>query len=126
MLQVLSSPELPHTNGHYSCAISHAGLLYSAAILPTNTVPNHPLCTADFECQMRQLLSNFADILSAAGSAREKLISLSFYITDLSNWENLDRCVAEFFGAHKPCRSVIAVPQIRYHYAVQASFVAAL
>jgi 2-iminobutanoate/2-iminopropanoate deaminase len=130
MLHAISPENLFPPSGHYVPAIRHAGMVHVSATLATTFATTagagHALVSAPFETQMRQALANCSEILHAAGSSLQRVISLIVYVTDLSDWEVLDRVVAELFDTHRPSRSVVCVSHIRYGYAVQVSLSAAV
>lgn len=114
----------PAPEGHYAPAVVHGGLVHVSGTLPES--PGHEAANAPFEAQMNTLLKHCDDVLRAAGSSPEKVISLTLYLTNLETWDAANRALAQFFGAHRPARSVICVPEIRQGYAVQAMLIAAV
>ncbi|MHA2356824.1 MAG: RidA family protein, partial [Candidatus Thorarchaeota archaeon] len=62
----------------------------------------------------RAALKGLDQVLKAAGSSREKVLRTTAYITDVSLWGEVNEIYAEFFGDHKPARTV--VPTTRLHY----------
>jgi len=75
---------------------------------------------------MASLLRNCDDVLHAAGSSRDKVVSLTLYVTDIEKWEAANIALARFFDAHRSARSVLCVSAIRKGYAAQASLIAAV
>ncbi|CDG83386.1 endoribonuclease L-PSP family protein [Janthinobacterium agaricidamnosum NBRC 102515 = DSM 9628] len=112
--------------GHYAPAIIHDQLVYMSGTLPLGLSTHAPTPDSSFEAQLRQLLANCDAVLHAAGSATHKVISFTLYLTELGDWDAADQLLADFFGEHRPSRSVICVPRIRKGYAVQATLIAAL
>jgi enamine deaminase RidA (YjgF/YER057c/UK114 family) len=112
--------------GHYSHAVCHQGLLYLSGQLPERPGASEPNPSGSFEDQMLALLANCDNVLHAWGSSRHCVLVLTLYLTDLGNWESADKICANFFGTHRPARTVLGVAGIRKGYAVQASLTAAV
>lgn len=109
--------------GHYAPAVIYDGCVHVSGTLPT--VPLAPERDATFDEQMESLLQNCDEVLRAADSSRDKVVSLTLYVTDIQKWDAANIALARFFDEHRPARSVICVSAIRKGYAVQASLIAA-
>jgi reactive intermediate/imine deaminase len=113
----------PSPLGAYAQAVVHGGVVYVSGQLPLDVdQPVRITPASPFDAQLEQLLTNCAAILQAAGSQVESILSLTLYLTDLSNWDEADRMLGDFLLGHRPARSVLCLPAI----AVQASMVAAV
>jgi enamine deaminase RidA (YjgF/YER057c/UK114 family) len=110
--------------GHYVPAMRAGNLVHLSGTLPTGNAAAPVPPDAPFSGQLRQLLANCTAILAAAGSSAGEVLSFTLYVTDLDNWECADRILADYFGAHRPARSVLCVAAIRKGYAAQASLIA--
>ncbi|GAB3501615.1 hypothetical protein GCM10027341_28630 [Spirosoma knui] len=67
--------------------------------------------------QTEQVLVNLDAILQAAGSQREHVLKVTIFVSDINAWGTVDQRYAQFFGNHKPARSV--VPVLPLHYGLQ-------
>lgn len=124
-MRQITTGRAPAPAGHYAQAVVHDGMLYMAAQLPIDPVdPGRVTPDAPFSVQLEQLLETCRVILAEAGASPADVLSFTFYITDVENWDEIDRQFAAFCGAHLPARGVIVVPAIRKGYAVLASLVA--
>jgi enamine deaminase RidA (YjgF/YER057c/UK114 family) len=69
-----------------------------------------------FVAQVRQSLSNIADILAAGGARPEHLVRLTWYVVDmdeyLANLKELGRIYREIFGAHYPAMALVQVVRL--------------
>lgn len=72
----------------------------------TGTIP------ADFEQQTRNTLQNVAARLNEAGLEKENAIKLTVYLTDMSQFAQMNQIYQEFFGDHKPARTTIGAAQL--------------
>ena len=124
-MKSILTPNAPTPAGHYSQAIVHNGLVYVAGQLGID--PKRPGHTPDdIELQTEQTLRNVANILIAAGSDLHYVLSLTIYISELSDWTRVNNVVALAFGDHKPARAVIPVKDLHYGFGIEITCVAAV
>ena len=112
--------------GHYSPAVIHNGTVYVSGQLAR--VPGKP---ADFApegiaAQTAQCLRNAETILKAAGSNRESVLRTTIYVSDITDWGAVNGAFAEFFGEHKPARSIIPVNKFKSGFLIEIDIVAAV
>lgn len=69
-----------------------------------------------FVAQVRQTLSNIAEILAEAGARPEHLVRLTWYVVDmdeyLSNLKELGKIYRTIFGAHYPAMALVQVVRL--------------
>ena len=69
-----------------------------------------------FIAQVRQTLSNIAEILAAGGAKPEHLVRLTWYVVDievyLASLKELGRVYREIFGAHYPAMALVQVVRL--------------
>lgn len=115
----------PEPGGHYSQAIVHNGLAFLAGQLPV--VPGHPDGKLEgIEAQTLQVLKNIDAVLKACGSGRERVLKTTVYVTDIRLWGQVNAVYADFFGAHKPARTVVPVAGLHYGYLIEMDVIAAV
>ena len=118
------SPELVPPRGHYSHVALHNGVAYIAGQLPVD-VNGKPLSHEPFEDQVRQVLDNLDACLHTAGSSRDRLLSVTVYITDIEFWPAFDAIYAAWVGDLRPTRAVACVSTLHYGAAVEVQAIAA-
>ena len=64
---------------------------------------------ADFEGQMRQTIENVKSVLLAAGLTMEHVVYAHVYLTDMTNYERMNRVWKEAFPQTPPARAVLGV-----------------
>ncbi len=74
--------------------------------------------------QTEQALRNVANILIAAGSDLHHVLSMTVYISDMSDWAKVNVIYAHAFGDHKPARAVIPVKDLHYGFGIEISCIA--
>src|SRR5215470_14031270 len=70
----------------------------------------------DFVAQVRQALSNIAEILAEGGAKPEHLVRLTWYVVDieeyLANLKMLGQIYREAFGTHYPAMALVQVVRL--------------
>lgn len=61
------------------------------------------------EEQTRQILSNLAAVLSAAGSGMERIVKTTIFLTDIAEFSTVNKIYAEAFTEEPPARSTVQV-----------------
>lgn len=70
------------------------------------------LVPGDAYRQTRKALANLAQTLEAVGSGLEKVIKATVYMTDIRDYEQMNRAYGEVFGATPPARTTVGVAQL--------------
>lgn len=116
---------LPTPKGHYSAGIAQGDLLFVSGQLPVLPDGSHALAEADFETQCRQVFANLFAVLAAGGSAPDRVLKTTIFITDMADWPLCNTIYAELFGDHKPARSIVPVGPLHFGYGIEVEAVAA-
>lgn len=124
-MNTVLTQEAPVPAGHYSQAIIHHGVVYIAGQLPIKPGQKEHV-VGSIEEQTRQTLANLDAILRAAGSNRDKVIRVTVYISDVKHWGQVNAIYAEFFGEHRPARTVVPVGPLHYGYDLELDAIAAV
>ncbi|GAB7110000.1 RidA family protein [Streptomyces phaeofaciens JCM 4814] len=124
-VSLTDSPELMTPAGHYSHVAVHRGLAYISGQLPV-TPEGGTLAGERFGVQAGQVLRNVDACLTAVGVGRDRLLSVTVYVTDIGDWPEFDRLYAQWLGSHRPQRAVAGVKELHYGSAVEVHAIAAL
>ncbi|WP_338873976.1 Rid family detoxifying hydrolase [Spirosoma sp. SC4-14] len=119
----IQTTEAPAPGGHYTQAIVHNDLVFVSGILPI-TPTGEKLTDATISEQTEQVLRNLDAILTAAGSDRQKVVKVTIYIADMEAWSTVNATYAQFFGDHRPARSVVPVLPLHYGFTIELEAVA--
>ncbi|WP_328876139.1 RidA family protein [Streptomyces sp. NBC_00287] len=111
--------------GHYSHVAVHNGVAHISGQLPLDA-DGTPATDAPFATQARMVLRNLDNCLTAAGTDREHLLSVTVYVTDIDQWPEFDTIYAEWLGSYRPARAVAGVRSLHYGAAVEVQAVAAV
>jgi 2-iminobutanoate/2-iminopropanoate deaminase len=122
-IQSVETAEAPPPGGHYSQAIIANGFVFVAGQLPIKPGGRNEI-PAGIEAQTRQALSNVDAILRAANTSLERVVSVTVYVTDITNWPEVNRVYADVFGKHRPARVVAVSAQLHFGSLVEIQAVA--
>jgi 2-iminobutanoate/2-iminopropanoate deaminase len=124
-MRYIFTREAPEPAGHYSQAVLHGGLIYISGQVPRywHTTTE---CPDSIEEQTHLVLSNMSAILAAADSGIDRVIKMNVYLTDMEAWGKVNEVYSAFFAGHRPARTVVPVPVLRYRYRIEIDAVAAV
>lgn len=123
-MNIVQTDQAPPPGGHYSQAVTHAGLVFVSGQLPIHPDGAHE--TGDIEAQTRCALHNLAAILEAANSGFDLVLKATVYITDIALWPRVNTVYAEVFGAARPARAVVPTRDLHHGFLVEVEAVAAV
>src|SRR5580658_9378644 len=64
---------------------------------------------ATFSAQARQALNNLKSVVESAGLTMDHVVYTTVYLTDISQYAEMNRAFGEFFGKIPPARAVLGV-----------------
>jgi len=107
-LTPVHSDQAPKAVGPYSQAIMHDNTLYLSGQI--GLVPDSgKLAGDDLKSQAVQVMHNLNAVLNEAGAATSDIIKVGIYLTDMSDFPELNQLYADWLGAHRPARATVAV-----------------
>ncbi|NLW42445.1 MAG: RidA family protein [Tissierellia bacterium] len=109
--------------GHYSTAVESNNLLFISGQVPVNQITGEVI-DGDFKTQFLQVLNNLRNVLNSSGLDIENVVKMNVYITDSTKWAEANEIYKEFFGEHKPARTILPVPPLHKGYLVEVDAVA--
>jgi len=103
----------PPPGGHYAQAILHRDTLYVSGQLGVTgeTQGDENACIGD---QVRFALKSIAAIGSVVGAQVDDIIRCTLYVADITHWDEANRACAEFFGSHRPARSIVSCGPLHF------------
>ena len=123
-MEIINTPNMPPSNGHYSMCIKHNGLLYLSGQLPRR-IEDKSIPTT-IEEQTDLVLQNVETILIEAGSHKFNVLQVRIYIPNVELWDKVNQRYAIFFEHHKPVRCVIPTRDLHYGCLVEMEVTAVL
>jgi len=124
MIQKVETKYSALSGGHYSPAVKYNGLLYISGQLSvdpeTGKIPR-----GGIKEEAKQALKNLDLVLQSAHITKQDVLHCRVYIPDAAYWAELNEVYAEYFGDHKPARTVIPTNQLHYGCLVELDAIAA-
>ena len=115
----------PTTPAHYSAAVRDGNHIYISGQLPLDPVTRRH-CQGDIREQTLQALSNLEALLLQEGGDRNDVLRTTAYIAHMSHWDAVNAAYREFFGDHKPARTIVAVPEIHFGFLIEIDGIAVI
>ena len=109
--EVVSTTAAPAAIGPYSQAIRLGNLLFVSGQIPLDPQTGL-LVMGDIRVQTRQVLTNLASIVKAAGSSLSRVAKTTVYLRDLAEFAAMNEVYAEFFGDKPPARATVQVARL--------------
>jgi enamine deaminase RidA (YjgF/YER057c/UK114 family) len=111
--QVLQPSGWPAPKGYANGMAADGRLVVTGGVIGWDTQGHLP---TEFTAQVRQALSNIAEILAAGGAKPEHLVRLTWYVVDMDEYlaslKTLGRIYREIFGAHYPAMALVQVVRL--------------
>ena len=111
MKTVVRTESAPAAVGPYSQAVRSGGLVWVSGQIPLDPQTGQ-LVPGSVEDQTRQVLLNLEAILRAAGSGMERIVRATVYLTDLDDFDCVNRIYGEAFTGDPPARVCVEVSRL--------------
>lgn len=72
----------------------------------------HKVVEGGVSDQVRQCLENIKTVLEAAGSSLDRVLKVSVFLTDIANFQDMNKVYRTFFPTNPPARSTVAVKEL--------------
>ncbi|MBQ6738487.1 MAG: RidA family protein [Synergistaceae bacterium] len=108
--KVVSTDKAPAAIGPYSQAIQAGEFLYVSGQIPVD--PSTGNIPETISAQAEQSLTNLKNILSAAGYLLSDVVKTTVFVTDISNFAEVNEIYAKYFDREAPARSFVAVKDL--------------
>ena len=63
----------------------------------------------DVQAQTKNVLDQIEESLTLAGSSMDKVLKVNVYLTDMNNFEGMNRAYIDRFGPEPPVRTTVAI-----------------
>jgi 2-iminobutanoate/2-iminopropanoate deaminase len=104
--ETVDASAAPPAVGPYSHAVKTGELLYCSGQLPLDPSTGN-LVGQQPSAQAEQCLRNIEAVCSAAGTALERAVRLTVYLSDLAAFDEVNAVYARFFEAAPPARTAV-------------------
>lgn len=111
MRKAVSTAKAPGAVGPYSQAIKAGGLVWASGQIALDP-QSGAMVEGDVAVQTRQVLNNLAAVLEAADTGLDRVVRSTVYLTDLDDFETVNRVYAAFFEGEPPARVCVQVSRL--------------
>ena len=98
----------PAAAGPYSHAVKSAGLIFLSGQTPLDP-DTGSLVEGDIGAQTSRCLDNLAIVAAAAGASLDDAVRCGIYVTDMSDFKDVNEAYGTYFGDAPPARTTIGV-----------------
>ena len=110
MFKKISTDKAPGAIGPYSQAVVAGNLLFLSGHIPMDPL-TCKVVSGDISEQTQQVISNINAILAEAGCTPENVIKTTVYLSDIRDFEVMNKVYAGFFTG-RPARSTVEVSNL--------------
>lgn len=107
-LEVIQTDKAAAPIGPYSQAIRANGFIFVAGEKGIDPATN-AIVPGGVAAETRQTLENVKNILEEAGSSLDKSVATVVYLTDISDFAEMNAVYAEYFTTNPPGRTTVGV-----------------
>jgi len=104
----VSTGHAPNAIGTYSQAIKAGTTVYLSGQIPLDPATGE-LVQGDVEAQVRRVFENLRAVAKAAGGDLAAAVKINVYLTDLGNFQVVNKVMAEYFVPPYPARAAVGV-----------------
>jgi 2-iminobutanoate/2-iminopropanoate deaminase len=113
----------PFAGAPYNQAIKAAGLVFCAGQVGIDPAAG-TMIAGGVEAQTRRAMQNLAAVLEAAGSALDRVVKTTIFVTDLGDFATVNEVYGSFFTQDPPARSTVQVAGLPAGAAVEIEAIA--
>lgn len=107
-LERIEAPGAPKAVGPYSHSMIVGELVFCSGQIPLDPATGE-LVQGDIAAQTGRIIDNMAAVLAASGSALDRVVKTTVFLTDMGDFAAMNEVYAARFGDHRPARSTVAV-----------------
>ena len=113
LLKATETKSAPKPVGPYSQAISAENWLFCSGQIALDPKTGEMIGNGEIEKETRQVLKNLISVVQAAGSKVSNVLRTTIYLTDLNDFEKVNKIYAEFFcNETSPARACVEVSNL--------------
>jgi reactive intermediate/imine deaminase len=116
--QIIHTSSAPAALGPYSQAVRVGDTIYISGQTPLDP-STMELVDGDIQAQARQVFENLSAIAKAAESELSHAVKLTIYLTDLNNFQSVNKVMRDYFEEPYPARVTVGVASLPKAAAVE-------
>ena len=106
--KTITASDAPKAIGPYSQAVEAGNLVFTAGQIGLKADGTSLLDRSTAE-QTRQVLENISALLAAAGSSLSGVVKSTVFLTDMNDFQEMNKVYGEYFKEPYPARSTVQV-----------------
>jgi len=122
-IQAIKTDKAPEAFGPFSQAVLSGGFLFTSGAMPLNPL-NGDLIEGDIKKQTAQTLDNLKAVLEAGGSAMDKVMLITVYMTDMDEFSEMNEVYASYFSDLYPARAAVGVSSLARNARIEMQAIA--
>ena len=123
MKKIINANSAPKAIGCYSQATEDGGFVFTSGLLPIDPVTSE-IFTGDVRVQTELILKNLENILKEAGCSLKQVVKTTVFMTDLTQFAEMNTIYSSFFKENPPARTTVQVNALPKGSAVQIEAIA--
>lgn len=121
---VIATSNAPAAIGPYSQAIATDNLLFISGQLPIDPTSGK-MVEGDIAAKTHQILKNAAAIAKEAGTELSRTVKTTIFLTDLADFQEMNRAYGSHFPEAPPARSTVQVAALPLGSNIEIEFILA-
>ncbi|GAB6099512.1 RidA family protein [Halanaerocella petrolearia] len=125
-LETVSTTEAPAAIGPYSQGVKCGNLLFLSGQIPLDpdSERDDDLIVGGIEVQTKQVLENVKAILKETGLELSDVAKTTLFISNMDDFDKINRVYADYFSKHKPARSCVEVAKLPRDVGIEMEVIA--
>lgn len=122
-ITAVSTDGAPRAIGPYSQAIVANGLVFCSGQIPLDPSTG-TIVEGDIRAQTLRVMQNLTAVLSAAGSAMDRVVRSTIFLADLNDFAAVNEVYGSFFAGTPPARATVQVSRLPRDARVEIDMIA--
>ena len=124
-LKMINTDKAPGAVGPYSQAVRAGDMLFCSGQIPLDPATGElNLFDGNVAEQTKLVMNNLKAVLAAEGATFDSVIKTTIFLSDMSNFGNVNEVYATYFGIYKPARACVAVKTLPKNVDVEIEAIA--
>lgn len=123
MLRTIQTDQAPKAIGPYSQAVAVGQFLYTSGQIPLDP-QTQTIAGTTIQEQTKQVLANLDAVLAAAGTSWAQVVKTTVFMTDLTEFAEMNAIYEAHLGTAKPARSTVQVAALPRNVKIEIELVA--
>ncbi|WP_058865938.1 RidA family protein [Chloracidobacterium thermophilum] len=121
----IATDQAPAAIGPYAQAVQVGAFIFTSGQIPLDPA-TMTIVGDDVATQTRQVLTNLAAVLQAAGSHLAHVVKTTVFLKDMNEFQAMNEVYATFFPSAPPARSTVEVARLPKDVRVEIECIAVL